>query len=133
MKGQKGQCLPYDKVPKLFLYICYFLFRIAVDRITFPSTEPMTDQNVFRIAKTQKLCIRFLFSISMSGDSSSHFLEMIMLFGSIGSMTQTTIMVGKKTYPGLGLNVSSLLQYVQYWGLCHWDDLRLTGPSWARY
>ena len=72
--------------------------------------------------KTQMLYIRFLFSISISGDSSSYFLEMIMLIGSVGNMTQTKIIVGKKTYTGLGLNVSSLLQYVQYWGLCHRED-----------
>ena len=26
----KGQCLPYDKVPKLFVYVCYFLFKIGL-------------------------------------------------------------------------------------------------------
>ena len=50
------------------------------------------------MSKTQKLCRRFLFSISISGDSSSYFLEMIMLIGSVGNMTQTKIIVGKKTY-----------------------------------
>ena len=38
--------------------------------------------------------------VSISVDSSSYFLEMIMLIGSVGNTTQTKIMVGKKTYPG---------------------------------
>ena len=33
----KDQCLPKDKVP--IFYVCYFLFRIGVDRVTFPSRD----------------------------------------------------------------------------------------------
>ena len=100
----KGQCCPYGKVPKLVYKIAIiynFLFRIGVDTVTFPSREPMSEgSKCISYDKNSKLCIRFLFSISISGDSSSYFLEMIMLIGSVGNMTQTKIMVGKKTYPG---------------------------------
>ena len=45
-----------------------------------------------------KLCIRFLSLINISEESASYFLEMIMIIGSVGSKTQTNIMVGKTTY-----------------------------------
>ena len=82
-----------------FLYVCYFLFRTGVDRVTFPSKEHMRGQNVFLMAKYPKLFIRFLFLISISEDSASYFLEMIMLTDSVGNRAQTNIMVVKTTYP----------------------------------
>ena len=44
------------------------------------------------------LFIHFLFPISISGDSESYVIDMIMLIGSVGKMTQTNIMVIKTTY-----------------------------------
>ena len=48
----EGQCLPYVKVPKLVLYVCYFLFKTWFDRVTFTSTELVKGQNVLHMAKT---------------------------------------------------------------------------------
>ena len=64
----------------------------------------MRDQTVFLMARTQSYMYvqLYMFSvlISISGDSSSYFLDMIMLIGSAGNITRTKIMAGKKTYPG---------------------------------
>ena len=47
-------------------------------------------QNVslFLIAKSWKLFLRFLLSISISGDSASNFLDMKMLIGSVTYLKQ---------------------------------------------
>ena len=78
----KGQCLPYVKVPKLFLYVCYlyscrFLFKIGFDRVTLTSREPMRCQNVLLMTTIQHYFIHLLFPISISGDSASYVIKMI--------------------------------------------------------
>ena len=59
----KGQFLPYDNVPKLFLYVCYFLFRIGVGRVTFPSKELRRGQNAFLMPKTRSYLYVFYFQL----------------------------------------------------------------------
>ena len=61
--------------PKLFLYVCYFLFKIGFDRVTFTSRESMRGQN----GENSTLFIHLLFPISISGDSVSYVIKMIML------------------------------------------------------
>ena len=48
-----------------------------------------------------KSFIRVLSLISISGDSASYFLEMIMLIAFVGNSAQTNIMVGKAKCPVL--------------------------------
>ena len=77
----KGQCLPYVKVPTLFymLYVCYFLFKIGFDRVTFSSSEPMRFSKCVTYGKNSTLFIHLLFPIGISGDSAAYVTEMIML------------------------------------------------------
>ena len=46
-------------------------------KVTLSSKGPMSDQNVFLMAKS-KLFIGFQFSVSISGDAVYYFIEMIM-------------------------------------------------------
>ena len=49
--------------PELFSYVCYFLFRIGVDRVTFSSKELMRGQNVFLMAKARSYLYVFYFQL----------------------------------------------------------------------
>ena len=51
--------------------------RMGFGRVTLPSKGPMRGQYVFLMTKSQSFYI--LFSISISGDSASYFIEMFML------------------------------------------------------
>ena len=84
----KGQCRPYVEVPKLFLYACYFLLKIGFDRVTSTSREPKRGQNVLPII-IYNVIYTFLFPNSISGDSASFVIEMIMLikYGNLDYMS----------------------------------------------
>ena len=75
---------------------------------------------MFPYRKTLKLFIHFLLSISISGDSSSDFLDMKMLIGSVTYLKQHFIRQDYLSQLGVHQspsNVSSTLQYIQYQGL----------------
>ena len=58
---------------------------------------------MFPYCKTLKLFIRFLLSISISGDSASDFLDMKMLTGS-SNISQTTFMIRQDYLSQLGVH-----------------------------
>ena len=62
--------------PRVVLYVCYFLFKIVFDSVTFISREPTRGQNVLLYST---LFINLLFPINTSGDSASYVIEMVML------------------------------------------------------
>ena len=52
----KGQCLPYDKVPKVVICLLF-----SIDRLTLPSKEPVRGENVFLMAKYRSYLYVFCF------------------------------------------------------------------------
>ena len=54
----KGQCLPYNKVPKVVICLLF-----SIDMVTLPSKEPMRGQNVFLMVKYQRYLYVFYFQV----------------------------------------------------------------------
>ena len=88
----------------------------------------MRGQNVFLVAKYRGYLYVL---ISISGDSASYFLEMIMPIGSVGNKTQTNS-IHVLVRGALGFNVSSFFKYFQYRGPCHKEDLLTPHVSFTR-
>ena len=88
------------EAPNLFLYACYVFTSIQNKGwyVKFSSTETMVSE-CFLIPyyKTLKLFLRFLLSITISGDTASDFLDMKMLIGSVTYLKQH-LWLGKTTY-----------------------------------
>ena len=76
------------KPPTCFYMLAMFrlVFRIRVDMLYFLVKRPW-GQNV-SLLQNLKVIIRFLISISISGDSASDFLDMKMLTGSVTYLKQ---------------------------------------------
>ena len=85
---------------------------------------------MFPYGKISKLFICIVFLINISGDSTSYFLEMIMLISSVGNKTQTNI-IHILVRRALGLNVSSFFAIFSIPGTL--PKGRPIGPSWAFY
>ena len=79
------------EAPNLFLYACYISTSIQNKGwyVKFSSKETMGSE-CFPIpyCKTLNLFLRFLLSVSISGDSASDFLDMKMLIGSVTYLKQ---------------------------------------------
>ena len=70
------------EAPSLFLYACYVSTSIQ-NKGRYVKFSRDHGVRMFPYCKTLKLFIRFLLSISISGDSASDFLDMKMLIGSV--------------------------------------------------
>ena len=57
----------------------------------------MKGQYIFNMTKSRSLC--FIFSITISGDSASYFLEMVVIISLEGTLTQTRMGVDRITLP----------------------------------
>ena len=65
--------------------------RIAISSVTVPSMEPMRDQYVFLIPKSRKMCIHFLYSVTIYIEPAFYFTEIIVLISCEGTPTQIRI------------------------------------------
>ena len=70
--------------------------RMGFGRVTLPSKGPMRGQYVFLMTKSRSFYI--LFSISISGDSASYFIEMFMLISLEYTLAQTRMGFGRVTF-----------------------------------
>ena len=73
------------KPPACFYMLAMFRL-VRVDTLNFLVNRPWGQ--MFPYCKTLKLLIRFLLSISISGDSASDFLDMKMFIGSVTYLKQ---------------------------------------------
>ena len=56
----------------------------------------MRGQYIFNMAESRSLC--FIFSITISGDPASYFLDMVVIISFEGTLTQTRMGVDRVTY-----------------------------------